>query len=107
LARTFVVSAEIVPWPSDKLSELKDRRQELVKALEIYRNPAPWQKFDTLSELWFQSECLVILNTRKTATACYGTAGHALETAHHVRRSLARAVVDMMGMSELCVGVVS
>ncbi len=99
MARNFIVSAEIVPRtfvisaqivavsrPPTRLAQIphSDLWEEHLKARQDYSKAL---------NVWCESEHLVNLNTERTALACYDSAEYASETAHHVRRSLARAVV--------------
>lgn len=105
----FVVSAEIIPWTfviSAQIVAVSRPPTRLAKIL--HSESTAWeehfkarQDYDKALEVWCQSEHLVILNTQRTAAACENTGDHTSQTAHHVRKALARAVVGKMVFAEL------
>ncbi len=92
IPRTFVVSAEI--------AAVRVRPPPRLEALPCERTAA-WvehfkarQKYSKALEAWCQAEDLVILIIKRTASACDDIAYYNSETAHHLRKFLARSVVD-------------
>ncbi len=107
MARNVVVSAEIVPWAFIVSARIEAVRVRPPIRLEIPHSDL-WeehlkarQDYSKALNVWCESEHLVNLNTERAAVACRDTGGHASETAHHVRKALARAVVGKMVLAEL------
>ncbi len=103
MVRDFVVLAEIVAWPFVVSAEIVMVRPPTRLVSD------PWEehyearrKYSKALEVWRQAENLVNLNVERTASACRDSAEYTSETAHHVRRSLARSVVGKIETSELC-----
>ncbi len=110
MARNFVISVEIVPRPFVLLAEIVavGVRPPTRLAKIPHSESTAWeehfkarQKYIEALDASCKAERLVVWHTRLTAAACENTGDHTSQTAHHVRKALARAVVGKMVLAEL------
>jgi hypothetical protein len=111
LTRPFVVSAEIVARPfvvSAEMLEVGVRPNPDFELLPC-EHTAAWdehfrakRKYLEALDASYNAEMLVVRHTRMVTQKCNLSAEHASETAHNVRRSLARSYVGQIGISKIC-----
>jgi len=105
----FIISAEIAASPltiprrktkpPPYLNEAKEKSEKRNDDFFQLWRPL-WYPYDRALEVWYRSELVVTLNSQLTASACDDTGDYTSETAHNVRKALARATVGRMNFEK-------